>query len=207
MQLANKGINLGQFKGAYSFNNNFEKRMAYEYAVNLINSSCLRRRGRELLEYISELLGQRMIVKMLLKRHPEIVTNEDFGMYTRLGSVSEKLSVKLINVILKDHVLPYLNARLKHINKATSVDKKLSVVKRAFNLSAAELAILEFFYVRELCEAVNEHFDSSAKLGKFSKIPTLVNHGQVLLSVHKRHLQKALENRSMLLSARSEERR
>ncbi|MFQ5443152.1 MAG: AAA family ATPase, partial [Nitrospinales bacterium] len=166
----------------------FVDRKVFEYSINLLESSYLKRKTEEVLDYLKELFGEDVFRSIF----NENSRNKSFEGWEGFDSEESEFSLDYSDLkklfgkntiikIIQNEFLPILEREFQKRNRPTATDRKLNQLKEVFRLNDIEVKIVSLYYVFESCPIFLNAFNSQHDIDDFTeKLPFLSNSWQIL---------------------------
>lgn len=180
----------------YMFSSQFEERMVFEYLRNVMDSNFIHSKGEQIIDAFSEFAGRKIIARLVEVDCPEIQASEGFSNWVN-GLYSEhRITGPRGAALIKNHMLPYVLRHLKSLSSKSSkgIEERLVNIRKSFNLSSEEIAVLTFYFIWRTCGAIQDAFNGArASIVDMSDMMKLKTLGHVVLGIPRKSFLKIFE--------------
>ncbi len=201
----------GKLEPAYIFNSDYEEKKIHEYLYHLIHSKLAKSRPEKLLQFASQILGEKVLHYHLKDKLPKVMEEQedfeeldDFDDFTSVNFVDyleDTLSHKGIGNILRKDLSPILHKRIKKLeNNRSEIAKRLKNLQKSFNLTEIEIEIVTLAYLKEICEPLDDLINGFDSIYDFSKYYNLRSHGHILFGCKKSAFTEGFSKDTLYLS-------
>jgi len=173
-------------KPGYLFSSPFEERKALSYLRNLINSTFLHYKTKDLFELAIELLGQRPVIEVMKTVYPEFLEAPEFDAWMRSDYSSVDLPIKTMCRLLNRELINAISDKISVLSNVSesTLERRLKTVKTLFHLNDVETELLFFLFLRGTITYLEYHLSGLRNgIADFSTIPRIRSHGHILLGV------------------------
>ncbi len=168
----------------YLFSSSFEEKKTLEYLNNLINSRFIYDNPVELFDFTNEALGCEKIISLFERHFPEIVKDEEIIERIRNGQLHKKMTKEILIKFLKNNIVPIIKRKIIQYPSPLNVDieKRLKLLKKAFNLTNVEIEIITFFYLLTMGGLV-ENYLCDHKITDCVSLSNFRRYGHIILGL------------------------
>lgn len=186
MEKNNQKVKIGNLPSKVLFDHYYEERKAVEYLKNIINSPILIKAPFQVLPFALDALGEKTVVKLLVKQYPKILEKLVFSGDGSLHRhcIPDFLTTGMMASFLRKEATPLLAKRLEQLSSRTEneLERRINIISDTFKLSHEEKEVLALCSFLEAGGIIKNYLNSNEILN-LSTLSTFRNYGHIVLGI------------------------